>query len=118
MTVDIGRVDTTRLASIIVLTIGTGTIATTTAVTGDTTGNGAIVETGGVIIATVRARPLPVRCMGSSSVNGRNITPGLSKRLAGRSGVISGRALLDSRLLALTSPWLSCRRHMTGRPVS
>ncbi len=64
MTVDIGLVDTTRLASIIVLMIGTGTIATTTAETGDTTGNGAIAGTGVGTIATVRARPLAVRFMG------------------------------------------------------
>lgn len=63
MTVDIGRVDTTRLASIIVLMIETGTIVTTTAATGDTRGNGAIAGTGAGIIATVRARPLTVRCM-------------------------------------------------------
>lgn len=63
MTVDTGRVGTIRLASIIVLMIGTDIIATTIAETGDTIGNGAIAGIGAGIIAIARAGHLMVRCM-------------------------------------------------------
>lgn len=59
---DTGRAGITRLASLIVPMIETDIIATMTAETGDTRENGAIAGITAVIIVTVRADPLTLKC--------------------------------------------------------
>ncbi|WP_174008231.1 hypothetical protein [Agrobacterium tumefaciens] len=61
-TVDTGRAGTIRLEFLIVLMIETDIIATMTAETGDTRENGAIAGITAVIIVTVPADLLTLKC--------------------------------------------------------